>query len=132
MWATGMLGIKRSGGSNTIRQIVKGALNVIKKQKRILAIFPQGTRTPIGKNYSIKKYPYKKGILGIATELKTTPVVCVTHNAVNFFGRGFFSLKKAGIITVRFMPPITKLEVKNTQFLHKIQEVIEMETQKLF
>ncbi len=132
MWLTGMIGIKRSGGSSTILQVTKGAVDVIKRQKRILIIFPQGTRTPVDERYNLEKYPYKKGILGITKELQDTPIVCVTHNSVKFFGRGFFSIKKGGTITVRFMPPIRRLETDGMEFLAKIQDTIEHETQKLF
>jgi 1-acyl-sn-glycerol-3-phosphate acyltransferase len=132
MWLTGMIGIKRSGGSSTILQIQKSAVDVIKNQKRVLIIFPQGTRTPVDSTYKIEKYPYKKGILGITQELKETPVLCATHNAVKFFGKGFFSKKQSGTITVRFMPPIKRLETEGTTFLSQIQDIIENETQKLF
>lgn len=131
MATSGMVGIKRSGGSKTIIQIANAATNVLKKQKRILAIFPQGTRVPIDESYSLEKYPYKKGIIGICSKIPEVPVLPVAHNAVKAFGRNFLSPKKGGVITVKFLPPVQMLNKTGVEFLKEIQETIETETKKL-
>jgi 1-acyl-sn-glycerol-3-phosphate acyltransferase len=131
MVATGMLAIDRSKRALVIEKMTEKAVDVIKNQKRILIIFPQGTRTPLG-NTNLKKYPYKKGLANIASVLNDTPVVSATHNASEFFGKGFFSPKKPGTVTIKFMKPITKGNMENEEFTNYIQNSIEQETNKLF
>ena len=126
---SGMLAIKRGGGLKTITEMTQKAIDVIKNQKRILIIFPQGTRTPV--NANTKKYPYKKGIVSIASALPNTPVLLATHDAVKFFGRNFFSLKKEGTVTIKFLPSIKKQKTDGTIFLEQIKDAIETETKKL-
>ena len=130
MKLSGMLAIKRGGGVKTIIEMTQKATDVILNQKRNLIIFPQGTRTPI--NASTTKYPYKKGIISIASALPNTPVLLATHNAVKFFGRNFFSLKREGIVTIKFLPSIKKGNTDGDKFLDEIRNAIETETKKLF
>ncbi len=132
MYLTGMVGIKRGGGSAVIKQVQEASIDVIQKQKRVLIIFPQGTRTRLNSEYSLSKYPYKKGIIGITEVLKNTPIMCTTHDAVKFFGRGFLDFKTAGTVTVKFLPPIKRLETDGLSFLKQVETIIETETQKLF
>ena len=127
---TGMLAIKRGGGARTIIEMTKKAVDVIKNEKRVLIIFPQGTRTQVGSNAT--EYPYKKGIVSIASALPQTPVLLATHDSVKFFGRNFFSIKKSGTVTMKFLPSIKKQNIDNTIFLEQIRDVIETETKKLF
>lgn len=128
---TGMIGINRKGGHSTRDQIKKGTHDVLERQKRILVIFPQGTRTPIDERYSLEKYPYKKGIAAIASDFPQIPILLATHNAVKCFGKGFFSIKKPGVITFKFIKTVTMEGRSSEDFLLEVAQQIEMETNKL-
>ena len=131
LWRTKMIGINRKGGSSTMDQIKKASQDVILNQKRVLIIFPQGTRTPIDERYSLGKYPYKKGIAVVCSNLPQTPVLLVAHNAVKCFGKGFFSIKKPGVVTFKFIKTIIMGEKTPEDFLLEITKQIETETNKI-
>lgn len=129
---SGMLPIKRGGGGKTVLEMTKKSVDVIQNQKRVLIIFPQGTRTPISFDDGNSKFPYKKGIVSIANALPNCPILPATHNSVLFFGRNFLSIKKPGTVTVKFMQSIKKQEKENANFLLELEHLIERETKKLF
>jgi 1-acyl-sn-glycerol-3-phosphate acyltransferase len=131
LWRTGMVGIDRKGGTSTRNQIVEASFDVIEKQKRNLIIFPQGTRTPIDSRYSLEKYPYKKGILSMCENLPNVKVLLATNNSVKYFGKSFISLKKAGTVTIKFLPSIQMKGKTGSEFLKEIQDKIETETNKI-
>lgn len=131
MSRTGMVGIDRSGGISTVEQIANAAKDVIEVQKRTLIIFPQGTRTPIDASYSLKKYPYKKGVIAMCSKVPSVKVLLATHNAVKYFGKGFFSIKRPGVIIVKFLPTIQMDGKTGEQFLLQIQDTIESETKQI-
>jgi 1-acyl-sn-glycerol-3-phosphate acyltransferase len=131
MKRTGMVGINRKGGSSTVEQITKAAYDVIKVQKRNVIIFPQGTRVPIDETYNLQRYPYKRGITAICASLPDVKVLPITHNGAKYFGRGFFSIKRPGIIRIIFLPVIVTAGKSQTELLLEIQETIETETNKI-
>jgi 1-acyl-sn-glycerol-3-phosphate acyltransferase len=131
LWRTGMVGIDRKGGKSARNQIVEASFDIIEKQKRNLIIFPQGTRTPIDSRYSLEKYPYKKGILSMCENLPNVKVLLATNNSVKYFGKSFFSLKKAGTVTIKFLPSIQMKGKTGNEFLKEIQDNIETETKKI-
>jgi 1-acyl-sn-glycerol-3-phosphate acyltransferase len=132
---SGMLPIKRGEKGKMILNMTNNSVDVIKNQKRILVIFPQGTRTPISSQtedeLNTKKFPYKKGIISIANAMPDSPILPATHNSALFFGRNFISIKKPGTVTIKFMPAIKKLDTANDLFLKQLENIIETETTKL-
>lgn len=131
MERTGMIGINRKGGASVIEQISAAAFDVIERQKRTLIIFPQGTRTPIDESYTLTRYPYRRGIVAMCSRVPETKILLAAHNGVQFFGKGFFSLKKPGTIIVKFLSPIKLDKKTGEELLLEIQTKIENETNKI-
>jgi 1-acyl-sn-glycerol-3-phosphate acyltransferase len=123
LYKIGMIGIDRSSGLNAIKSINKQFKTVI-KQHNVL-IFPQGTRVKYDKNYSLEKYPYKRGVLAIqkVASDETEFVPCI-NNSHEFFGRGIFSLKKSGKIQLIFLKKFIK-NIDNEKFISHISKAIE-------
>ena len=115
----GMISIDRSKGVSAITKI----MNEIKNSVSLpLIIFPQGTRVrQLNKDYSLSKYPYKKGVVAMSKESQL-PVYLVSHNASDFWGRGGFSFKKSGTITLRFHD--FGLILKDNSDIEKISDII--------
>jgi len=94
----GMIPIDRGGGAIALMRMMDAARRA-KEEGRKIVIFPQGTRVPPG-----ERKPYKSGIAALYKELNL-PIVPMTVNSGLFWPKGAF-IKKPGVITVEFLPPI--------------------------
>jgi 1-acyl-sn-glycerol-3-phosphate acyltransferase len=102
----GMIGIDRKKGTKSIIEVLDGIKKINSGQ---ILIFPQGTRVVHDKNYSLEKFPYKRGIMAFAKELHCQALP-LSHNACVFWGRGFASIKKSGKILLQFHKPVFQIE----------------------
>ena len=95
---SGMIPIDRGSGSKAL-VLMKKASHAAREAGRKIVIFPQGTRLAPG----VKK-PYKIGVAVLYDELKL-PVVPMALNSGLFWPKNSL-LKKPGLITIEFLPPI--------------------------
>ena len=117
-----MIAINRAEGPKAMRKILHEI-----KQKIIngysIIIFPEGTRKKPGESPD-----YKTGIAGIYKESEAE-VLPVTTNSGYYWPKHTF-VKKPGKIIIKFLKKIpSKLE--KSEFLKKIESVIETETNKI-
>lgn len=100
-WVTrryGVIPVDRSGGAVALRRMMRAADAAI-AEGRPIAIFPEGTRVPVG-----EKPALQPGFAGLYRMLKL-PVVPVAVDAGRLWPKGRFA-KRAGTVTMRFLPPI--------------------------
>lgn len=90
--------IDRDAGPKALRPMVAAARSAV-AEGRPIAIFPEGTRTPVGASR-----PYHPGVAALYMQLGL-PVVPVALNSGLFWGRRSV-LKRSGRILVEFLPPI--------------------------
>ncbi len=93
-----MIPVDRAAGAAAMRQLLGGAKLALDEQRSIL-IFPEGTRQDVDVNHA-----YNRGVALIYKQLKL-PVVPVAMNSGLFWSKNGFN-KKAGEITVSYLPPI--------------------------
>ena len=94
----GMIGIDRSAGAGAMKKMLREARDVLRSGRQII-VFPEGTRAPPG-----EQRPYHAGIAALYLHFEV-PVIPVALNSGVFWGRRAF-VKKPGLITVEFLPPI--------------------------
>ena len=92
----GLITVEREQGARTLRHMMTAAKK-ISGQGRPLAIFPEGTRVPVGTRPELKS-----GFAGIY-KLLGLPVVPIAVNSGVLYHRLW---KRAGVITYRIFPPI--------------------------
>jgi 1-acyl-sn-glycerol-3-phosphate acyltransferase len=100
-WVTrryGVIPIDRKGGATALRGMMRAAETAI-GEGRPIAIFPEGTRVPVGETP-----PLQPGFAGLYRVLKL-PVVPVAVDSGRLWPKGRF-VKRAGIVTMRFLDPI--------------------------
>jgi len=90
--------IDRDAGPKALRPMVAAARSAI-ADGRSIAIFPEGTRTPVAAHQA-----YHPGVAALYMQLGL-PVVPVAINSGLFWGRRSF-VKRSGTILVEFLPPI--------------------------
>ncbi|MFH1340639.1 MAG: lysophospholipid acyltransferase family protein [Pseudomonadota bacterium] len=90
--------IDREAGAKALRPMVAAARSAM-IDGRPIAIFPEGTRTPVG-----VRRPYHPGVAVLYMQLGL-PVVPVALNSGLFWGRRSL-MKRSGKILVEFLPPI--------------------------
>jgi 1-acyl-sn-glycerol-3-phosphate acyltransferase len=90
--------IDRSRGLGALKQLLKTGKDRIQKGSSIV-IFPQGTRMKPGDPVQIQ------GGIGALYHAVQVPVIPVLLDSGHYWGRRQF-LKKPGVITLRFLPPI--------------------------
>ena len=117
-----MISIDRSKGSIAIRKMLNQAKLKISQGHSII-IFPEGTRKKPGENPD-----YKTGIAGIYKELKTE-VLPVAVNSGHFWPKHII-IKKPGKIIIKFLKLIPS-QLEKSEFLQKVESVIEEETNKI-
>ena len=106
-WVTrryGVIGVDREAGSRALRTMLAEGKKAI-EQGRPVAIFPEGTRVPHG-----RQPPLRPGFAGLYRALGL-PVVPVAHDSGKLWGRGF--VKQPGTIHYRVgevIPPGLKRE----------------------
>lgn len=100
-WVTrryGVIPIDRKGGATALRGMMRAAEAAI-AEGRPIAIFPEGTRVPVG-----AAPPLQPGFAGLYRILKL-PVVPVAVDSGRLWPKGRF-VKRPGIVTMRFLEPI--------------------------
>lgn len=117
-----MIPVHRGGRSKAIASIIEGAKKT-RAQGRPIAIFPQGTRTAAG-----TFRPYRVGVAAIYEALDL-PVVPMALNSGVFWPRRKF-IKRAGTITVEFLPPIPPGLARDV-FLKRLEDELESATDRL-
>ena len=117
-----MISINRNEGAKAIRKMLNEVKQNILNGYSII-IFPEGTRKKPG-----DPPDYKTGIAGIYKESEAE-VLPVAVNSGNYWPKHTF-IKKPGNIIIKFLKPIpSKLE--KSEFLKKVESVIEDETNKI-
>ena len=117
-----MIAIQRAEGLKAIRKILNEVKQNILNGYSII-IFPEGTRKKPGESPD-----YKTGIAGIYKEAETE-VLPVAVNSGNYWPKHTF-IKKPGKIIIKFLKPISS-KLDRSEFLKKIESVIEKETNKI-
>lgn len=121
--------IDREEGIFSLKKIVKESKIFLNLGHNII-IFPQGTRVPYDSN--IKQYPYKIGFTVLAKELGVD-VVPVALNSGKLWKTKQF-VKHKGIITMKFLDPISYSDIKkmkNNEIISLVQDKIENTCEKL-
>lgn len=121
----GSIAIDRSSGEKAMQSIIDGVLDM-KEQQRPVVIFPQGTRVALGT--PIEKKPYKPGIYKMyaASDL---PIIPLAINCGLFWPKKGF-LKKPGIATFEFLPPIEP-GLSKEDVMNKLSHDIEKHSDQL-
>lgn len=94
----GMIPIDRKGGAGAFKRMLAAAERAL-AAGRPIAIFPEGTRGPIGGHL-----PYQPGVGALYAKLGV-PIVPVALNSGLYWARRAF-LKRPGRIIVEILPPI--------------------------
>ena len=90
--------IDRDAGPKALRPMIAAARSAV-AEGRPIAIFPEGTRTPVG-----VRRPYQPGVAALYLQLGL-PIVPVALNSGLFWSRRSF-LKRSGRILVKFLPAL--------------------------
>ena len=111
------IAIDRRGGGAAVQQVLEQG------QRRLaqgfwVAIFPEGTRMPVGET---RRYGLSGALLAAAAGL---PVVPVAHNAGEFWPRRGW-LKRAGTVRVVIGPPLATVGVEPREVNERAQRWIE-------
>lgn len=113
--------IDRSSGASAMKKMLREAKERIQANRSII-IFPEGTRTLPGSSGT-----YHPGIAALYQNLKI-PVIPVALDSGLLWQKNAF-VKKPGIITIEFLPPILPSNATATQksrdFLVHLQKTIE-------
>jgi 1-acyl-sn-glycerol-3-phosphate acyltransferase len=117
-----MIPVNRAGRGKAMHSLLTAARDRAERG-RAIAIFPQGTRTPVG-----TWRPYRSGVIALYDDLDL-PVVPMALNSGVFWPRRRF-VKTPGTITVRFLPPIAP-GLGHQAFRRRLQDVLEEATEEL-
>ncbi len=118
----GMIPIDRGGRSRAVSGMLKAAREAAAQGRKII-IFPQGTRTA-----PKERKPYKSGVAALYQDLKI-PVVPMALNSGLFWPKNGF-MKRAGTITIEFLPPIPAGLAKD-ELMERLQKDLESASDKL-
>ncbi|HLZ64609.1 MAG TPA: lysophospholipid acyltransferase family protein [Aliidongia sp.] len=94
----GTIAIDRHGKAAALKKLLADA-ELAKAAGRPIAIFPEGTRGPVG-----GKLPYQPGVAALYNQLNV-PMVPIALNSGLYWGRRAF-LKRPGTVLVQILPPI--------------------------
>jgi len=126
LWAIKTIGIHRGNPREAIKQVNTDGSTLLKEGKWVV-IFPEGTRSNIGKSGD-----YKPGGIVLAQNAGVG-ILPMAHNAATCWPkRGF--IKKAGTITVRFLPFISAATVASSsrkELLETLKNDVEKHTRQL-
>ena len=114
--------VDRRGGTLAMREMISNTKSIL-ADKRSVIIFPEGTRVAPGETRR-----YHPGIAALYSQTKAT-VIPVALNSGYFWGRRHF-LKKPGVLTIQFLPPIPK-NMERKAFMKELEIRIESATRKL-
>ena len=94
----GVIPVDRTGGAGALRRMLAAGRQAV-AEGRPIAIFPEGTRVPVG-----EQPPLQAGFAGLYRALGI-PVVPIALDSGRLWPRRSF-VKKPGIVTIRFGDPI--------------------------
>ena len=117
-----MIAINRAEGTKAMRKMLNEIKQSIVNGYSII-IFPEGTRKKPGESPD-----YKTGIAGIYKESEAE-VLPVALNSGYYWPKHTF-IKTSGKIIIKFLKPIPS-GLEKSEFLKKIESVIEEETNKI-
>ena len=118
----GSIAVDRSGGAAALKRMLASA-KAAADDGRLIAIFPEGTRTAVG-----ERRPYHPGVAALYIQLEL-PLVPVAVNSGLFWGRRAF-LKRPGRIVVEILPPIAP-GLPRRAMMRELEERIETATARL-
>jgi 1-acyl-sn-glycerol-3-phosphate acyltransferase len=118
----GMIGVDRAGGASALRGMLLETRAAL-AQGRPIVIFPQGTRTQAGSGK-----PYQPGIYAVYRD-SGVPVVPVALNSGCFWAKKAY-LKRAGAITLEYLPPIPP-GLDRKSFMERLENEIETASARL-
>jgi 1-acyl-sn-glycerol-3-phosphate acyltransferase len=116
------IAVDRTGGASALKAMVRDTRQAIANGRDVI-IFPEGTRIAPG-----QRHPYHPGISALYRQVNA-PVVPVALNSGVFWGRRAF-LKRAGTITVEFLPAIPR-GLDREAFTAELEARIETESDRL-
>ena len=115
--------IDRKSGASAMKKMLREARER-SLQGRPIVIFPEGTRTLPGSSK-----PYHPGVAALYQNLNI-PVVPVALNSGKLWQKNAF-VKKPGVITIEFLPPLLQSSYKSRDFLALLQKNIEEHSNRL-
>jgi len=126
LWVLKTIGIRRGNPRQAINQVNSDGSKLLQQGKWVV-IFPEGTRSNLG-----KAGDYKPGGIVLAQKA-TVGILPMAHNAATCWPkRGF--IKKPGVITIRFLPFIsadTIVSSNRKELLETLKKNIEYHTQQM-
>lgn len=119
----GAVAVNRSGGAAALKKMLSDTKTHLAEGRPVI-IFPEGTRVPPGQHGHF--HP------GVAAIYKTAnvPTVPVALNSGLFWGRRSIGMKRPGIITLEFLPPINP-GLERSVFMDRLQTSINTATDRL-
>lgn len=118
----GTIVIDRSGGANTLRQMVREARELFEDGRQVV-IFPEGTRGEPG-----VKGIYQPGVAGLYRELDVPVHPVATNSGLHWPAHGF--LRHPGTIVFEYLEPIPA-GLKRGEFMRVLEERIETASMRL-
>ncbi|HEV2677639.1 MAG TPA: lysophospholipid acyltransferase family protein [Aliidongia sp.] len=118
----GTIAIDRDGKAAALKKLLADA-EVAKAAGRPIAIFPEGTRGPVG-----TKLPYQAGVAALYTQLKV-PMVPIALNSGLYWGRRAF-MKRSGTVLVQILPAIPP-GLDRRKMMARLEQDIETTTNAL-
>lgn len=118
----GMIPIDRGGRLKALTKMMSTA-EAARDEGRKIVIFPQGTRVAVGEQKA-----YKSGVAALYQKLNI-PIVPMAVNSGVFWPKNGF-LKKPGLITIAFLPPIPHGLPRDTM-MKDLRERLEAESERL-
>jgi 1-acyl-sn-glycerol-3-phosphate acyltransferase len=122
LWKADQIAIDRKNGSSALTQAAERAKRIF-AQKRVLFIFPEGTRRPAG-----APPRYKFGVAHLY-DVSAVPCVPVALNSGLFWARRSW-IRRPGTIVVEVLEPIAPGLDKDV-FFQKLQETLEVRSDQL-
>ena len=113
----GTIPVDRKAGGAAMRKMLKAA-EEMKKDKRAIMIFPEGTRCVPGTTKGYKAGPYF-----LAKQLKL-PVIPIALNTGFFWAKNSF-FRYPGTVVIEFLPPIEVGEKSSAEFMTELEQIIE-------
>jgi 1-acyl-sn-glycerol-3-phosphate acyltransferase len=123
IYALEPIAINRKAGHSAVKQVLEMGQTRLKTGLWV-AIFPEGTRMPLG---ATRRYGLSGALLAAQTG---RPIVPVAHNAGNFWKRNAF-LKYPGSVQVRIGKPVYANGRRPEQVNAEIQHWIEAQMEEL-
>ena len=118
----GAIVIDRSGGSKTMRQVIREGTALFKHGAQVV-IFPEGTRRAPG-----DAPDYKPGIAALYRELNVPVYPVATNAGVHWPAHGF--IRHPGLIVFEYLEPIQP-GLKRAEFMRLLEERIEAKSNEL-